>query len=71
MLDFIADKKIGKVYYVGDTIIDIECGKNVKELYPNIKTIGVTWCKTTKEEFSKNNAEYVVDKPEELLKVIK
>lgn len=71
MLDFIADKKIGKVYYVGDTIIDIECGKNVKELYPNIKTIGVTWCQTTKEEFSKNNAEYVVDKPEELLKVIK
>ena len=45
--------------------IDIETGKNA-----NVKTIGVTWCKTSKEEFIKNGANFVVDKPQEILKIV-
>lgn len=50
---------------VGDTIIDIKTGQNA-----NIKTIGVTWCKTKREEFIKNKATYVVDKPKEILDIV-
>ena len=54
-----------EVFMIGDTIIDIETGKNA-----NVKTIGVTWCKTSKEEFIKNGANFVVDKPQEILKIV-
>ena len=50
---------------IGDTIFDIKTGQNA-----NIDTIGVTWCKTTKETFIKNKATYVVDEPLEILKII-
>ena len=53
------------VFMIGDTSIDIKAGKNA-----NVKTIGVTWCKTSKEEFIKNNANFVVDKPQEILKIV-
>ncbi len=51
---------------IGDTIIDIETGKNA-----SIDTIGVTWCKTTKEEFKRNKATYIIDRPNEILKIVK
>ena len=51
---------------IGDTIIDIETGKNA-----SIDTIGVTWCKTTKEEFKRNKATYIIDRPDEILKIVK
>lgn len=51
---------------IGDTIIDIETGKNA-----SIETIGVTWCKTTRKEFKENNATYIIDRPEEILKIVK
>ena len=51
---------------IGDTIIDIETGKNA-----SIDTIGVTWCKTTKEEFKQNKATYIIDRPNEILKIVK
>ncbi len=51
--------------FVGDTIIDIQTGQNA-----NLKTIGVTWCKTSKESFIKNQATFIVDKPEEILTII-
>ena len=51
---------------IGDTIIDIETGKNA-----SIDTIGVTWCKTTKEEFKQNKATYIINKPDEILKIVK
>ena len=50
---------------IGDTIIDIKTGQNA-----GIKTIGVTWCQTTKEEFINNNATYVVEHPKEILELI-
>jgi HAD superfamily hydrolase (TIGR01549 family) len=51
---------------IGDTIIDIETGKNA-----SIDTIGVTWCKTTKEEFKRNKATYIINRPDEILKIVK
>ncbi|MCM1513548.1 MAG: HAD-IA family hydrolase [Anaeroplasma bactoclasticum] len=50
---------------IGDTIIDIETGKQA-----NIPTIGVTWCKTSKEEFISHQASAVVDLPEQILQVL-
>lgn len=59
--------KFGKkdAVMIGDTIIDINTGKNA-----GIKTIGVTWCKTTRAEFESNGASYVVDHPQEILKIV-
>lgn len=54
-----------KAIMIGDTIIDIETGQNAK-----IKTIGVTWCKTDKQSFIKANANYIVNHPLEIIKVI-
>lgn len=50
---------------IGDTIIDIDTGNNAK-----VKTIGVTWCRTSKEEFLNHYASYVVDDPQKILKII-
>lgn len=50
---------------IGDTIIDIKTGQNA-----GIKTVGVTWCKTTAEEFRNNNATYVVSHPNEIIKIV-
>ena len=36
----------------------------------NIKTIGVTWCKTTEEQFKQAKADYVVHHPKEILKIV-
>lgn len=50
---------------IGDTLFDIKTGIN-----SNIETIGVTWCKTTKEEFISFGATYIVDTPQEILKIL-
>lgn len=50
---------------IGDTLIDIKTGQNA-----NIKTIGVTWCKTTEEQFKQAKADYVVHHPKEILKIV-
>lgn len=50
---------------IGDSIIDIETGQNA-----NIKTIGVTWCKTKRIDFEKHNASYIVDEPQEILRIL-
>lgn len=51
---------------IGDTIIDIETGKNA-----SVETIGVTWCKTDRKTFNENKATYVIDRPEEILEIVK
>lgn len=61
---------LDKVLFVGDTNFDIQCGKNVKELHPALKTVGVTWCKTSREEFESFGADYIIDHPMELLEVL-
>ena len=51
--------------FVGDTTIDMKTGVNA-----NVPTIGVTWCKSTKEELYASGATYVIDKPDELIKLL-
>ncbi len=61
---------LGKVLFIGDTNFDIECGQNAKKLHPALKTVGVTWCKTSKEEFERLGADYIIDEPSQLLEVL-
>ena len=70
IMQVINNYSLDKVLFVGDTNFDIECGKNVKELHPQLKTVGVTWCKTTRAEFEELGADYIIDDPNELLEVL-
>lgn len=64
---FITDFKLEKseVVYVGDEIRDVEACKKV-----GIKMIGVSWGLHTVEVLKKNGADYIVNKPSEILKII-
>ena len=62
---------VKKALLVGDTKFDIECAKNVQAKYKQFKSVGVTWCQTSKEEFEALNADYVIEHPSELKEVIK
>lgn len=62
---------IDRGLFVGDTEFDITTVNNVKTKYPNLLSVGVTWCKTSREKFNELNADYVIDKPSELVEVIK
>lgn len=55
------------IYLIGDTIIDIQTGKNSSHL---VKTVGVTWCNTSKETFQQVSADYIIDNPLELLTIL-
>ena len=55
-----------KYYFIGDTIIDIKTAKNAKD----VTSIGVTWCITKKEDFINYHADFVVDKPCEILSIL-
>ena len=53
------------VIYIGDEVRDIEaCKKN------GVKIIAVSWGFNKKEVLSKNNPSYMVDKPQEILKIV-
>jgi len=52
--------------YVGDEVRDIDASKD-----NGIKVISVTWGFNTKEILKKNNPDYLVDNPSEILKAIK
>lgn len=51
--------------YVGDSDIDMKTATMAK-----LKSIGCTWGFRTLEELLKNNASYVVNTPEEIIKII-
>jgi pyrophosphatase PpaX len=51
--------------FVGDSLIDIDAAKNA-----NIKSVGVTWAHSTKEEFINRGANYVIDDMKELLFIV-
>ena len=55
-----------QMMFVGDTTIDIETGNNAK-----ISTIGVTWCKSTKQQLLDAGATHVVDHPEEIKQIVR
>lgn len=54
-----------EVIYIGDEIRDVEACKKV-----GIKMIGVSWGLHTVEALKKNGVDYMVKKPEEILKII-
>ncbi len=53
------------IYYIGDTIGDIQEGKE-----SSVKTVGVTWGFHSRDQMEKANPDYLFDKPEELLTLI-
>lgn len=59
------DVKKNEVVYIGDSDVDIQTAKNTK-----VKSIGVAWGFRGKEELINSNADIVVDRPQEIWKVI-
>ena len=55
-----------EVLYVGDTGTDMDCGHNA-----NMTTVGVTWGFRSREELIKHQACHIIDRPEELLNIVK
>lgn len=51
---------------IGDSVFDIMTAKNAK-----IKSVGVTWALTSKEELLKAGANYVIDHFHDLIKIVK
>ena len=54
-----------KAIYVGDSEVDVKTAKN-----SGIMCVGVTWGFRDREIFQQNGADYIIDMPEELLKII-
>ena len=69
--EYIKSHNYQEIYFVGDSKYDIECSDNVKKTYPNLKSVGVTWCKTSHSTFKTLGADFIIDHPLELLEVIK
>ena len=68
--EYIAKHNYQRIYFVGDSKYDIMCSDNIKKTYPSLKSVVVTWCKTTHAEFENLGADYIIDQPKELLEVI-
>jgi phosphoglycolate phosphatase len=60
-LGSIADKTI----YVGDTEVDVKTAKNA-----GVVIIGVTWGFRDREVLEQEEADYIIDSPQELLKIL-
>lgn len=61
---------VNKILFVGDTKIDIDTAKAVKNRELLVKSVGVTWCKAKRTDFQKWGADYIIDKPDELIAVM-
>ena len=68
--DLMEKYNIDQAMLVGDTKFDIITANNVKAKFPKFKSVGVTWCKTSREEFQELDTDYIVDNTNELLEVI-
>ena len=55
-----------EVLYIGDSGVDIKTGRNT-----NLKVIAVTWGYRDKELLEKENPDYLINKPKEIIKIIK
>ncbi|MCL2289552.1 MAG: HAD-IA family hydrolase [Bacteroidetes bacterium] len=62
--DILAATQIDKkdVLYVGDTAVDMETAQNAA-----ITKVGVLWGFRTKEELERTDADYIIERPEELI----
>lgn len=68
--EYIKEHHYHNIYFVGDSKYDMMCADNIKKTYPNLKSVGVTWCQTTRAEFEQLGADYIIDQPIALLEVI-
>lgn len=57
---------VEKAVYVGDSEVDVRTAKNA-----GLTCIGVTWGFRDREVLRQEGADYIIDKPDELLKVIR
>lgn len=55
-----------KCLYIGDSDVDMQTGRAA-----GVPTVGVTWGFRTKEVLVDHGATYVVDKPEEIISIVK
>ncbi len=55
-----------KTYYIGDSEVDIETAKNA-----GLKCISVSWGYKDKDFLKKHGAQIIVDKPQEILDILK
>lgn len=55
-----------KAVYVGDSEVDVKTAKNA-----GLVCVGVTWGFRDREVLEREGADYIIDKPDELLKVIR
>ena len=51
--------------YIGDSDVDVQTGHNA-----GLKVCGVAWGFRGKEELKKNNADYIVETSDEILKIV-
>ncbi len=51
--------------YVGDTSVDMDTGRNA-----GVKTAGVLWGFRDRQELQEHGADYIVDKPEQILEIV-
>ncbi len=56
---------VDKALYVGDSEVDVKTAKNA-----GMMCVGVTWGFRDKEVLEQNGADYIIDRPQELLKII-
>jgi phosphoglycolate phosphatase len=59
------DTPCEKVYFVGDTMVDMQTAKNA-----NMIAIGVLWGFRDKEELNENGADFLVNHPLDILKIV-
>ena len=67
VLKLIEEMKLNndEILYVGDSPTDVETAKNAK-----LKSVGVTWGYRPKEKLIEKGVDYIIDNPNELLKLI-
>lgn len=56
---------VDKAVYVGDSEVDVKTAKN-----SGIMCVGVTWGFRDREVLEQNGADYIIDRPQELLEII-
>lgn len=67
-IHIIAEKfnvSLKNIIYAGDSGVDMETAKNA-----NVTAVGVSWGLREKEELLQNGADFIINKPQELLKII-
>ena len=57
--------KNSEAFMIGDTVYDIKMGKNAK-----INTVGVTWGYNTEEALYQENADHIINDPNELVEIL-